>query len=310
MKPDQLKAAYQSGEIDKATYIEKMAVLHEQLFAYARLLQESRVAAVHILPGEVRMVMAWPPIELSIPEGEKRAAPIEALNFGDYETDEFALVERLLGQLPSPRPLLIDIGGNVGYYSIGLKRLHPRLRVWAFEPVPATAAQFERNCRLNACSDIALHQIALSDHDGEVTLHVHPAYSVAASEANILESSETVPVVCSRMRLDTFMATSPGNRVDFIKCDVEGGEFAVFRGAEAVLRRDQPVVFAEMLRKWSAKFGYHPNDMIAWFATLGYRCHAISAGAARLIEVVDDSTLETNFIFLHKERHEGLRLHS
>ena len=309
MKPDELKAAYQSGTIDKKAYIEQMAVQHEQLFAYARLLQESRVASVRILPGEVRVVMDWPPIELSIPEGEKRAAPVEALNFGDYEAAEFALVERIVGQLASPQPLLIDIGGNVGYYSIGLTKLHPRLRVWAFEPVPATAAHFEKNCRLNACREIELHPVALSDHDGEVTLHVHPAYSVAASEANILESSETVPVVCSRMKLDTFMAKVPGARIDFIKCDVEGGEFAVFRGAEAVLRKDQPVVFAEMLRKWSAKFGYHPNDMIAWFAVLGYRCHAIADGAARLIEAVDDSTLETNFIFLHKDRHEGLRLH-
>lgn len=309
MKPDELRAAYRSGTIDKKAYIEQMSDLHGQLFAYSRLILDSRVAAVRILPGEVRVTMDWPPIELSIPEGEKRAAPVEALNFGDYEADEFALVERIVGQLPTPKPLLIDVGGNVGYYSIGLAKLHPRLRIWAFEPVPGTAAQFEANARLNACGSIELHQVALSDHDGEVTLHVHPAYCVAASEANILESSETVPVVCSRMKLDTFMAKVPGARVDFIKCDVEGGEFAVFRGAETVLRRDQPVVFAEMLRKWSAKFGYHPNDMIAWFAALGYECHAIANGTARQIGMVEDSTLETNFIFLHKERHEGLRLH-
>jgi FkbM family methyltransferase len=308
MRPDQLKAAYLSGAVDKKAYIEQMAAMHEQLFSYSRLLRQSQVAAVRILPDEVRVAIQWPPIELSIPDGEMRVAPVEALNFGAYEPDEFALVESLVRQLPADRPLLIDVGGNVGYYSIGLRTLHPRLRVRAFEPVPATAAQFRNNCLINACTDIELNEIALSDHEGQVTLHVHPACCVAASEVNILESSESVPVVCPRMRLDTFLAGAP-DRVDFIKCDVEGGELAVFRGAEGVLRRDQPVVFAEMLRKWSAKFGYHPNDMIAYFASLGYRCHGIANGSARVIEAVDDSTLETNFIFLHKDRHEGLRLH-
>lgn len=309
MKPDEIKAAHKKGEVDKKRFIELMAEQHQQLFAYARLLEGSNISALRVLPGEVRVGLKWPSLELAIPEGEMRAAPVEALNFGDYEADEFKVVASLFGQLKAERPLLIDIGGNVGFYSIGLKALYPELRIHAFEPVPSTAAQFRNNCRINSCSNVQLHEIALSDHSGEVTLHVHPAYCVAASEANILESDETVPVVCPRMTLDAFVEEK-SLRVDFIKCDVEGGEFAVFRGAETILKRDRPVVFSEMLRKWSAKFGYHPNDMIAYFSTLGYDCHAIAGGQTHLIKRVDDSTLETNFIFLHKETHEGFRLHS
>jgi FkbM family methyltransferase len=308
MKPDLIKSKYLKGELDKPTFIEHMSAEHACLFSYARLIEETNIAAVRILPGGVRVSLKWPPVELSIPEGEMRAAPVEALNFGDYESHEFAVVESLVGQLPVEEPVLFDIGGNVGFYSIGLKKLHPRLCIHAFEPVPTTAAQFRINCAINNCGQITLHEVALSDSEGELTLHVHPACSVAASAANILESDQIVEVICPRHRLDQYARNLAGP-VDFIKCDVEGGEWAVFRGAEALLRRDQPVVFAEMLRKWSAVFGYHPNDLIRFFAGLGYQCHAISTEKTRLITQVDDSTIETNFIFLHTDKHEGLRLH-
>jgi hypothetical protein len=57
-------------------------------------------------------------------------------------------------------------------------------------------------------------------------------------------------------------------KVDFIKCDVEGAELFVYQGAKATLMQQKPIVFTEMLRKWAAKFDYHPNDIIALFDEL------------------------------------------
>jgi hypothetical protein len=37
-------------------------------------------------------------------------------------------------------------------------------------------------------------------------------------------------------------------------------------------------VFAELLRKWSKPFGYHPNDMLTFFAEFGYECFAVGEG--------------------------------
>ena len=38
---------------------------------------------------------------------------------------------------------------------------------------------------------------------------------------------------------------------DFIKCDVEGAELLVFKGAKNTLINNKPIVFSEILRKWS-----------------------------------------------------------
>ncbi|MEX0332238.1 MAG: FkbM family methyltransferase [Puniceicoccaceae bacterium] len=309
MNPSELKKALETGQIGKQAYIERMFEQHQQLFHYADLIDGSDVESIQIGQGEVRVRFAWPPIELVAPRGEMRAAPVEAVNFGSYEQYEFAIVEKLVHSLPGGSPVLVDIGGNVGFYSIGLKKLHPNLRIHAFEPIPATADQFERNAIINNCNDVSLHRHGLSDVPGEARFFVHRHMSVAASQQNILEDEEIEEVVCQLVRLDD-MREDLGGPVDFIKCDVEGAELFAFRGAASIIEQDQPVVFSEMLRKWSAKFDYHPNDIIAFFKDRGYQCHGLGKEGARPVDAVTESTIETNFVFLHTEKHEGIRLHS
>ena len=309
MNLPELKKALESGVLTKQAYIEAMFEKHQQLFHYADLIDGSAVESIQIGQAEVSVQFTWPPITLGAPRGEMRAAPVEAVNFGSYERREFAVVEALVRSLEGPNPLLVDIGGNVGFYSIGLKKLHPHLRVHAFEPIPATADQFARNCEINGCSEIILHRCALSDEPGEACFYVHRRMSVAASRKNILEDEDMLEISCPLVRLDD-MREQLGGPVAFIKCDVEGAELFAFRGAASIIEQDQPVVFSEMLRKWSAKFDYHPNDIIRFFRQRGYCCHALGTTGVAQIEEVTDSTVETNFVFLHKSKHEGIRLHS
>jgi hypothetical protein len=58
-----------------------------------------------------------------------------------------------------------------------------------------------------------------------------------------------------------------------------------------------------MLRKWSAKFHYHPNEIIELLAGLGYRCFTVKAERLVKFAKMDEATLETNFFFLHNNQH-------
>ena len=91
-------------------------------------------------------------------------------------------------------------------------------------------------------------------------------------------------------------------RPDLIKCDVEGGELKTFLGARNTLAEHRPVVFTEMLRKWAARFHYHPNDLIAFFATLDYVCYRIENGALTPMPHMTDDTAETNFFFIPRDQ--------
>jgi len=58
-----------------------------------------------------------------------------------------------------------------------------------------------------------------------------------------------------------------------------------------------------LLRKWAEKFGYHPNDVLALLAGYGYSAFTLGTNGLQHCPAIDQDTIETNFIFLHQERH-------
>ena len=108
-----------------------------------------------------------------------------------------------------------------------------------------------------------------------------------------------------RTTLDA-LASERGLTVDVVKADVEGGELAVLRGGLATIERDRPAILLEMLRIHSAPFGYHPNDILELLEGLGYATQAVTDRGLVPFGRMDAGTTETNFLFLHPERHAGV----
>jgi Methyltransferase FkbM domain len=68
------------------------------------------------------------------------------------------------------------------------------------------------------------------------------------------------------------------DRIDFIKCDVEGHELAVFRGGEATLRRLQPTVLVEIEQR---HVGADFEATCVYLEGLGYSGYAVSRDGLR-----------------------------
>ena len=82
-----------------------------------------------------------------------------------------------------------------------------------------------------------------------------------------------------------------------LKADVEGAELLVLKGATGFIRRYQPVIFLELLRKWCANFEYHPNDVINHLKKFGYTCFALEKEISP-VSSISSSDEATNFLFL------------
>lgn len=294
-----MKRRFLSGELSKAAYIDEMHRLHSLLAEYAAALGETDVEKIELSDGEVRMHMRTSGLRLIWDPKDKRTVPVETLNFGRYEPRECALMAEFAGE----SRVFFDIGANIGWYSLLFSKRFPALETHAFEPLPRTFRYLERHVELNGCRNIRLHNRGLSDKDGELEFFLNPAGSANAASANHTPGQAVEILKCPVGRLDDFVRES-GAVPDFIKCDVEGAELFVFRGAVETLRRHRPAVFTEMLRKWAADFHYHPNEIIELFGDLGYRCYSITdQGKLREFRSMDESTVETNFFFLDPERH-------
>lgn len=181
-----------------------------------------------------------------------------------------------LGSRIKPGTTFIDVGANVGLYTISMAPLiGAGGRVMAFEPLPANLERLKSNLAMNQFANIDVYGQALGDAEGTVDLKLSndPCYHsvVEVTENRATGRCETVPVG----RLDTVWAAAGFPRVSAIKIDVEGAELMVLKGAEQLIRNCQPYLQLEAstpvhlgaLTQWLTPRGYvyqHPPGFMRW----------------------------------------------
>lgn len=295
-----LKQSYLQGGIAKPEYISAMHDCHKALYEYSEFIRTTDIQKIEISDGLVVMTSREYGVKMVCDPMDRRIAPVETLNFDYYEKTDSDMILRLAKGCKS----IFDIGGNFGWYSLLLAKLYPAAQLCTFEPVPRTFGFLQQNLALNGLDNIKLFNFGFSDSEQTLNFFYYPEGSGNASIANLSGTEGVQSVTCLVKKLDDFV-TENGSSIDFIKCDVEGAELLVFKGGLETIRRDKPVVFAELLRKWSAKFNYHPNEVIELFRSCGYLCFTSHDDKLVRFDLMDDQTVETNFFFLHEEKHKA-----
>ncbi|NCD70751.1 FkbM family methyltransferase [Mucilaginibacter agri] len=304
MSLKETRELYINKQISKAEYINKMHEFHLLQFEYADFLSQTDICKITLEGGKMIMTSgatSYHPggISFYCDRIDNRETPIETFNFGTYEPEDSAMLYALIEK----NYTVLDIGGNIGWYTNHIAAILSDGKVFGIEPIPETFAKLSNNVALNGFGNIKLENFAFSDKKDKIKFYYSPLMPGASSAANITENSEIQELECITNTVDAYVEENNIDKIDFIKCDVEGAEFMVFKGAKDILSQHKPVVFAEMLRKWAAKFGYHPNDMIAYFNTLGYNCYVTDKDKLKAIRIVDEHTVETNYFFLHPGAH-------
>ena len=181
----ELKAAYQSGKLAKQQYIDEMHRLHAALFEYAAYLRDTDIAEITIIAQEVVMTTKVAGVRLCCDPADKRTVPVEILNFGTYEQKELDMMGRLMGDDFT----VWDVGANIGWYSINLAKAFPGSRILAFEPIPATYRQLQRNIELNQVRNVEALNFGFSNQAGTSTFCSYPECSGNASAVNLTTSN-------------------------------------------------------------------------------------------------------------------------
>lgn len=299
MKMKELENYFKNGEVSKPDFISKMyKENHDVLFEYSEFMKNRDIQRIEITDDSVIMTSRELGIKIVCNRFDERIAPIEILNFRNYEKDDSDMIFRLVNDSDT----VFDIGGNMGWYSIGLYKVKNNVDIHTFEPIPSTYESLVGNAKING-SKIKINNFGLSDKKQDLTFYFHKEGSVNASAAIMNDEKENIEVKCHVDTLDNYFSECKLDKLDFIKCDVEGAELLTFKGGVKTISKYKPIVFTEMLRKWSAKFNYHPNEIIELFKDIGYRCFFVTENKLEEIQIMTDETIETNFFFLHKENH-------
>ena len=132
-----------------------------------------------------------------------------------------------------PGMTVVDIGANQGLYSLFFaQRVGPEGRVFAFEPDDTLHAALVDNLAFNRARQVQAHHLALGAKPDTLTLFrslLNSGDNRLASAGRADRPGEAVSVRVER--LDHVLA---GQRIDFIKMDVQGWEMEVLRGMEGI----------------------------------------------------------------------------
>lgn len=219
-----------------------------------------------------------------------------AIHFvGNFETDETDFLRSVL----RPDSVCIDIGANVGYFTMLMAQIATKGSVHAFEPLPLNAALLTASAELNRFENIRLNQSAVGAEDGTVRFAMaeDSAYSsIRDTNRKSLARMLTVPIV----RLDSYVAQAGLHRIDVLKADVEGAEGLILAGATGLLgdpARRPRVMMIELYEPSLAIFETSIAQVMALLAGYGYAPHVIGSGGGLQPYDRDRDAQKYNIVF-------------
>jgi FkbM family methyltransferase len=201
--------------------------------------------------------------------------------------------------------IVLDIGAHQGFYTLlASKLVGPAGKVFAFEPSPREQKALRLNLILNGCNNVSMQTMALGDADGQADLYVvngeHTGFNSLRPPGI---SGPTTRVKVKVKRLDDWLRETNVERADFIKLDVEGGEFAALKGsADFLEQRPRPVILAELEDARSEPWGLRAKDTANLLQSHGFQWFTLLLDGT-LKRMPDSSDkYEGNFVAVPKER--------
>jgi FkbM family methyltransferase len=181
---------------------------------------------------------------------------------GTYEP---LLAQRCLAAL-KPELDVIDVGANIGFYSVLLSRHLASGRLVAVEPTPAAQRRLRRNLELNGVvGKVIVFEGAATDAPGMVTINSVEGAEEYSSIHNVDQSCE-VPATTIDL-LTRELTLRPG----LIKIDVEGFEEQVLKGATDTLRTWRPIIVSELSDFLLRRNGTSALAIVRFLQELGYQ---------------------------------------
>ena|SRR2546421_1452700 len=188
---------------------------------------------------------------------------------------------RWINQRLAPGDTFIDIGANIGYYSLLASRLVGASgAVIAIEASPQTFSALEANLARNRARNVRAVNIAVSDSVGTVKLFRGPETNIGVTtifEEEGLKWGCEFECEIESAPLSAILRPDEMKNARLIKIDVEGAEWAVVAGMSLLLssgRADLEAV-VEMNPERLAQQGKQPEDILEIFRVAGFHAYCL-----------------------------------
>lgn len=184
-------------------------------------------------------------------------------------------VTKIFKQYLKPGMSVLDIGANIGYFSMLAASLVGKAgQVVAMEPNMENCKLHQASKNLNEFNQISIMQVAAGKSTGLLTLnssYSNGTTSTVSNNIDLLMKSKTVPA----LKIDDQRVFDSG--IDFIKIDVEGAEYNALVGAERLIRKFKPIIVSEFSPNLMPGISGVSGDVyLKYLISLGYDISVIN----------------------------------
>jgi len=161
---------------------------------------------------------------------------------GSYELGTLDVIEKCL----KAGDTFIDVGANIGLFSIYLSKNCPGINICAFEPLESTLNILERNISINQCRNIRTfpYAVGMRNFTGEIV----EMPEISRGSATMVDTGKKHghKQMVHVQTLNEFIAKEEIRNIALLKIDVEGWEHQVLLGAGDLLsKKNAPILVVE-----------------------------------------------------------------
>lgn len=232
---------------------------------------------------------------------------------GEYEKALTEVVQKILRK----GDVCLDVGANFGWYStLFYKNCGKSAQIHAFEPVPTTFEELQRNYELlGSPKNVYLNNFALGDKSDVLTISLFEGLTTGHASLSNQGRDVKTSFECEVKTLDSYLKEKNVPEVNFVKVDIEGAEMMFLKGADKLFKQEVPPIWLmEMALQQTRNFGYLPDDLLKYMRSKAdYVFFKIDEINTKLIaiEKIEKDDIGANFICFPKghypERFESLK---
>ena len=204
--------------------------------------------------------------------------------------------------------IVLDIGTNIGWYSLNVAKEKRDVRVFSFEPDVEVFQLLEKNVSYNKFNDkIKPNKLTVGEKEG-ILLFESEELDPTSHVTN-KRTKNTTKV--KSISLDYFVREEKLSYVNAIKCDIESAKYYALKGAKETIKKFNPIILLEITESWCNRYNYKPIVIFNFMNHLGYSYYNIKNDGEieiKLGNYFSDMEEASNFLFVQNLKINKLKI--
>lgn len=179
-------------------------------------------------------------------------------------------IHQIITKVIKQGDVVIDVGASIGVLTLYFAKIVGKEgKVYAFEPNPENFSLLKKNIETNNYDNVVYEQKAVTNKSGKVNFNI----SNSLTAGRITKDTENKSIKIESISLDDYFQNNL-TKIDFIKIDTEGYDWAVIEGAANLIQMNKNLrIMTEYHTRLINESGMNPLKFLQMIQSLGFKIY-------------------------------------